>query len=84
MAIRKVISKKDLLELFKAEAHKLDICKTIYIGPIKEIPTDEDGCNWKLLISGGGEYETKECAKLFKKLISKLRSKFNIIIMQQS
>lgn len=84
MINREVISKKDLLELFKVEARNLDVCTTIYIGPIKEITTDEDGCNWKLLISGGEEYETKKCAQSLEKLISSLRSKFNIAISQLS
>ena len=83
MSNKEVISKKDLLERLNSEANKFDICKTIYIGPIKEIPATADGCNWKLLISGGEEYETKECAKSLENIISSLREKFNIPVAQQ-
>ena len=66
MIDRAFITRKELLELLKSEARKFDICKSIYIGPIKEKPIDTDGCNWLLHISGGEEYETKECVKSIK------------------
>lgn len=55
---RKVVSKRDLLELLKAETSKFDICSNIYIGQIKEVAVPQEECNWTLVISGGNKEET--------------------------
>lgn len=80
MANREIISRKDLLDIFKAEAKKFDICTGIYIGPIKSKAPDKNGCNWILSIGGGEKDSAMGCAKSIEKLISLLGSKYNIQI----
>ncbi len=78
MADRVTKSRKEIMDLFKLEAKKLDICNSIYIGPVNAQAPDKTGCNWVLCIGGGEKGQARECARILEQFNTLLRSKYNI------
>lgn len=74
---RTIISKKELVELFKIETKKLELFNRIYIA-IKINKLDETGCNWKLSVSNGErDHLFKYCEKM-QSFTAAMREKYNI------
>jgi hypothetical protein len=74
---RTIISKKELVELFKIETKKLELFNRIYIA-IKIKDLDETGCNWILSVSNGERDELFEYCEKMQPFTASMREKYNI------
>jgi hypothetical protein len=74
---RTIISKKELVELFKIETKKLEIFNRIYL-LIKRNELDETGCNWILSVSNGERDDLFKYCEKMQPFTAAMREKYNI------
>ena len=73
---RTIISKKELVELFKAETKKLEIFNKIYMHIKTKVP-DETGCNWTLNVSNEERDVLIEFCERMQPFTASMREKYN-------